>query len=394
MSSNRTEKLEVKKRFWIGTAILLLLAVLLSAFYEVRWYGYILIAVLFVAFICGRLFFTREKWQRVVAWVLVIVLSIGSALLCRPDHRVSVAGNTLNNGYKLVNNIYFKSQGISLWADFMHDQIDPYVFGDWEAPAGYTNEQIDLPNARGYLLKNENGNHEKVVYQIHGGGYVNVFNDTYNEVAVKFSKMNDDCDVFSLDYRTAPDNKYPCALEDAVDGYSYLLEQGYEPDNIIVCGDSAGGGLSLAMTLYLRDYGIALPKALILSSPWADLSSEGESYRTKILDDPFFGSADPEKAPEHPVPIVYAENEDLHNPYISPIYGDYTGMPQMLIQTGENELLLSDSDSVAAQAEKAGVDVEYIVYPGMFHTFYILYPDIPEGRAAYRVIADYISSLY
>lgn len=211
-----------------------------------------------------------------MAWVLVIVLSIGSAFLCHPDHRVSAVGNTLNNWYKLVNNIYFRSHVISLWADFMHDQIVPYVFGEWEAPSGYTNEQIDLPNVRGYLLKNTKGNHEKVIYQIHGG-YVNVFNDTYNEVAVKFLKINDDSDVFSLDYRTAPDNKYPCALENAVDGYSYLLEQGYELDNIIVCGDSAGGGLSLAMTLYLCDYGIAVPKALILSSPWADLSSEGES---------------------------------------------------------------------------------------------------------------------
>lgn len=280
--------------------------------------------------------------------------------------------------------------GENLMRGAMYKQQAPYKFGTWKVPAGYSNQEIVLANARGYLLRKEDENHTHVVYQLHGGGYVSVFSNLYNENALRLSKINGDSDVFSLDYRTAPENTYPCALEDAIDGYHWLLEQGYAPENILFSGESAGGGLCLSLALWLRDHGEAMPCGLMLSSPWADLAAEGESYSTKIKEDAFFGSSSAEKAPRYPVPPVYAGEQNLHDPYISPAYGDYTGFPPMLIQTGEAELLLSDSDTVVQKAKDSGVDVAYYTYPKMYHTFNIITPNMAESRQAWGRTADWL----
>jgi acetyl esterase/lipase len=258
-------------------------------------------------------------------------------------------------------------------------------------PGGYTNREILLANARGFLLQKEGGAHTSLVYQLHGGGYVGVFSNLYNRNALRFSALYGDADVFSLDYRTAPENTYPSALEDAIDGYRWLLEQGYNPAQIIFCGESAGGGLAVALTLWLRDHEEALPSGLILSSPWTDLAAEGESYHTKIQEDAFFGSAKAEKAPKYPVPIVYAgKDADLYDPYLSPAYGTYSGFPPLLIQTGEAELLLSDSNTVVQKAKQAGVDVTYFTYPNMYHTFNIITPNMKESRLAWQRTEDWL----
>ena len=173
----------------------------------------------------------------------------------------------------------------------------------------------------------------------------------YNETALHFSNICKDADVFSLDYRTAPNDVFPCALEDAIDGYEWILKQGYKPENIYFCGESAGAGLCLALTLWLRDNKKEMPNGLILSSPWTDMAAEGESYRTKRKEDYYFGYPDESKVPKHPVPIVYAGKHNLYDPYLSPVYGEYHDFPPMLIQTGEAELLLSDSDTVVSKAK-------------------------------------------
>lgn len=282
--------------------------------------------------------------------------------------------------------------GENLMRGSMYKQQAPYRFGTWKIPSGYSNQEIPLPRSRGYLLKKEDGDHGKIVYQLHGGGYVSVFSNLYNENAVRFSKLYGDSDVFSLDYRTAPEHTYPCALEDAIDGYHWLLEQGYGSENILFCGESAGGGLCLSLTLWLRDHGEPLPAGLVLSSPWTDLAAEGESYSTKIREDAFFGSPDVDKAPRYPVPPVYAGDYDLHEPYISPAYGDYTGFPPMLIQTGEAELLLSDSDTVVRKAKEAGVEVAYYTYPKMYHTFNIITPNMAESKLAWSRTVDWLGT--
>ena len=303
---------------------------------------------------------------------------------------MSAAGAVLNRAGLWYTRRYQKKTGNTLMYDSIYQKADPFRITDWKPSKGYANTEVPLSKSRGFLLKNTDSRAERIVYHIHGGAYISAFSKSYNDTAVRYSRCCRDADVFSLDYRTAPEDVYPCALEDAVEGYHYLLGAGYAPERIFVCGDSAGGGLSLALCMKLRDRGDALPRALVLSSPWADLAAEGESYRTKITSDVFFGSYDAAIAPRYPVPIDYAGECDPHEPYISPVYGSFENLPPMLIQTGENELLLSDSETIAAKAKAAGTDARLFVYPLMCHTFYIVVPWISESREAWRKIRTFM----
>ena len=305
---------------------------------------------------------------------------------------MSAAGAVLNRAGLWYTRRYQKKTGNTLMYDSIYQKAEPFRISDWKPPKGYANTEIPLSESRAFLLKNEDHDVDRVVYHIHGGAYISAFSKSYNDTAVRYSRCFGSADVFSLDYRTAPEYVYPHALEDAMEGYALLQEMGYKPQNIILCGDSAGGGLSLALCMKLRDLGYRLPRAQVLASPWADLAAEGESYRTKITSDVFFGSYNAAAAPRYPVPVDYAGGCDLHDPYISPVYGSFEGFPPMLIQTGENELLLSDSETVAEKAKAAGADAQLFVYPLMCHTFYIVVPQIKESRQAWQKIRAFMEA--
>lgn len=308
------------------------------------------------------------------------------------EKKSSFGARCVSKGMRALVVLSTKLTGESILRSSMYTQKPEYRFGSFKVPDGYTNQKISLKNANGYLLQKKGAEHEILIYQIHGGGFVSTFTNLYNRTALHFSKVCMDADVFSLDYRTAPKYVYPAALEDAIDGYEWILGQGYAPEQIYLCGESAGGGLCLALTLWLRDHGRPMPKGLMLSSPWTDLAAEGESYRTKKTEDHFFGYPDASKVPRYPVPIVYADQNELHDPYLSPAYGDYENFPAMLIQTGEAELLLSDSDTVVQKAKEKHVDVEYWTYPDMYHTFYITHPRLPESRIAWKRIEEWFGA--
>ena len=305
---------------------------------------------------------------------------------------MSAAGILLNKAGLMYTRRYQKKTGNTLMYDSIYQKEEPFEISGWKPPAGYTNTEVPLSKSRGFLLKRADTKTKRVVYQIHGGAYISAFSKSYNNTAVRYSRCFENSDVFSLDYRTAPEDVYPCALEDAQEGYLLLQDMGYAPEDIIVCADSAGGGLSLSLCMKLRDTGQKLPRALVLSSPWADLAAEGKSYQTKITSDVFFGSYDARIAPRYPVPVDYAGEYDLHEPYISPVYGSFKGFPPMLIQTGENELLLSDSETIAQKAKAEGVNAQLIVYPLMCHTFYIVVPQISESRKAWHTIAEFMEA--
>ena len=305
---------------------------------------------------------------------------------------MSAAGAVLNRAGLWYTRRYQKRTGNTLMYDSIYQKAEPFRITDWKPPKGYANTEVPLSKSRGFLLKNTDLKAKRAVYHIHGGAYISAFSRSYNDTAVRYSRCFGNADVFSLDYRTAPEDVYPCALEDALEGYDRLQEMGYQPKDIVVCGDSAGGGLSLALCMKLRDRGDVLPRALVLASPWADLAAEGESCRTKITSDVFFGSYDASIAPRYPVPIDYAGECDPHEPYISPVYGRFENLPPMLVQTGENELLLSDSVTIAEKAKAAGTDAQLFVYPLMCHTFYIVVPWISESRRAWRRIRTFMEA--
>lgn len=314
--------------------------------------------------------------------------------ICLKREIPSVRGTFINSSFRLLDHVYSAFEGKSISYGFLYDQRQPYKFGKWDPPEGYTNEKVLLAHCQAFILKKDGSDSKRVIYQVHGGGYVAAFRNDYNRAAVHFSKVCSDADVFSVDYRTAPEFKYPCALTDAYDGYLHLLSKGYRANNIAIAGDSAGGGLAVALCMYIRDRAEAhMPSMLMLSSPWTDLASEGESYKKNIRRDAIFGTANPELSTKYFVPMVYAHENQLHDPYVSPAYGDFSGFPPMLIQTGGDEMLLSDSKTIAAKAKEKGCDARLFVYPGMYHTFYMVTPGIKESKEAWKRIEDFYSEI-
>ena len=161
----------------------------------------------------------------------------------------------------------------------------------------------------------------KAILYTHGGAYVSGSPSTHEPLIARLAQSTK-IPVMAYEYRLAPEHPYPAALEDALAAFDYLLEKGYAESDIALCGDSAGGGLTLALALKLRDLGRPLPGALVLISPWTDLTESGGTHYTKSGDDPLLSSEGLRETA-----LLYAGDEDLHNPYISPLYGDFTGLP-------------------------------------------------------------------
>ena len=226
-----------------------------------------------------------------------------------------------------------------------------------------------------------------VVLYFHGGGYFEGTINTHKGLAARICRASKSR-VLLPAYRLAPENCYPAALEDGVKAYGWLIEkEGLSPENIVIGGDSAGGGLTAATLVKLRDTGIALPAAAFLLSPWTDLDVTGESMRTKKKEDPFikidsvFWMA-----------ALYCKDEDPRNPYISPLYADLKGLPPLLIQVGSAELLLDDSTRFAEKAKKAGVDVTLEIWEDMIHVFQAFALWAPEGQQGIDKIGEFIKS--
>ena len=248
--------------------------------------------------------------------------------------------------------------------------------------AGKEVEQRECAVEQSEYAPNDKG----IILQLHGGGYYGDMNNSYRDMAVQYYEVSDGMDVLTIDYRVAPECPYPAALEDAIASYQWILEQGYESSQIVLAGDSAGGGLALALCLYLRDNNMLLPKAIITMSAWTDLTCTGVSYEEKFNIDPVFGGTKDSVVFQN----EYYKNDNQKNPYISPIFGEFDGFPEMLMQVGECEMLLSDTITVAEKAKAAGVKVSMHIYPGMFHIFQKGMNMYPESTAAWDEIKEFL----
>lgn len=261
---------------------------------------------------------------------------------------------------------------------------------EWKCPEGYVNTGIETEHFPMEILKPSGQStppeERFVILQLHGGGYYNGFHNTYRDAAVWYSECGGGMDVLSIDYRTAPEDPYPAALEDSQEAYKWLLEQDYLPEHIILAGDSAGGGLALALTLYLKDHGLPLPGGIVTMSAWTDLTKSGDSYQENFDIDPIFGGSRDTLVYKEG---YYAEHDPM-DPYISPINGDYHGFPPMLMQVGEREMLLDDTLEVAEKAKAAGGKVKKHVYPGMFHIFQMGFHLFPEAEEAWKEVAEFL----
>ncbi len=193
------------------------------------------------------------------------------------------------------------------------------------------------------------------------------------------------CRVLLLDYRLAPEHPFPAAVDDAVAAYRWLLAEGYQPDDLTIMGDSAGGGLALAALLALRDAKERLPGTAVCISPWTDLAGTGDSMTGKRQVDVLLT---PELLARYAA--WYGNGRDLTHPLISPHYASLAGLPRLLIQVGENEILLDDATRLAARARADGVDVTLEVWPGMVHVWHALAALIPESRQAIGRIGEFV----
>lgn len=204
---------------------------------------------------------------------------------------------------------------------------------------------------------------EHVILYCHGGGY-STGSSLYARTITSKLADSTSMDVLCFDYRLAPENPYPAALEDAMKAWEYLMLMGYGARDVIVAGDSAGGNLALALTLKLKEEGRFLPRGLVLMSPWTDLTSSGKSFETRSAADPVL-----DKAYIDRVVTAYADGQDLENPLVSPLNGDFAGFPPVYIQVGDNEILLSDSKRLYQRLLRANVSAHLEVFKGMWHVF-------------------------
>ncbi len=165
-------------------------------------------------------------------------------------------------------------------------------------------------------------------------------------------------------YRLAPENPYPAATEDAMKIWNYLMLLGYGARDIILAGDSAGGNLALSLVLKLKEEKRLLPRGLVLMSPWTDLTASGKSHSTKADVDPVLNAGYLQKMTDN-----YAAGQDLENPLISPLFGNYEGFPPTYIQAGDNEILLNDATMLHKKMVKENVSVKIDIFKGMWHVF-------------------------
>jgi acetyl esterase/lipase len=224
----------------------------------------------------------------------------------------------------------------------------------------------------------------RVILYLHGGGYVLCSPRTHRDLICRIARA---CGAraLSIEYRRGPEHPHPAALDDAVAAYRWLLKRGTDPKRIAVMGDSAGGGLTLALLQTLRRLKIPLPACAVCMSPWADLTCSGETHRTNMRRDPVL-----------PAPVLpgfarlYLPEGDLANPAVSPLFGDFAKLPPILIHVGTDEILLDDSRRVAEKARQAGTAVELKIWPRMIHVFQAMAFMLPQARQAIREIGAFV----
>ena len=192
-----------------------------------------------------------------------------------------------------------------------------------------------------------------------------------------------------IEYRLAPEHPFPAAVEDAVAAYEWLLAQGCAPSQIVLAGDSAGGTLTLALLIHLRDHNKPMPAAAVCLSPAPDLTFSGESWILNAKKDLMLDARKERKAVE-----IYLRGADPRAPLASPYFGDLRGLPPLLIQIGSHELLLSDSTRLAEKAKAAGVDVTLEVWPGMQHEWQFAAKILPEGKRAISRIGAFVETAF
>jgi acetyl esterase/lipase len=250
-------------------------------------------------------------------------------------------------------------------------------------PDGTTHTVADADGVPGEWIDAPGETRDRVFLFLHGGGY---YRGSAASSRVASAHIAAACEarVFSLNYRLAPEHPFPAALDDAHTAYRWLLDQGIAANRIAIGGISAGGGLTLALLLKLKQSGTPLPAAAIPMSAWTDLTQSGETMTTKADIDPAISKAYLDRMAGH-----YLAGADARTPLASPLYGALEGLPPLLIQVGTAETLLDDSRRFAERARDAGIDVTYEAWEDMIHGWHGNADVLPEARDAIAAIGTF-----
>ena len=246
-------------------------------------------------------------------------------------------------------------------------------------------DRIDQPVQGEWVSSRAGSDNSRLLYYLHGGGYVSGSARDYRPITATLARHLR-ARVFALDYRLAPEHPFPAALEDAVAGYRWLISSGIEPRLISVAGDSAGGGLALALVMKLRELNEPLPSSVVCLSPWTDMVGTGESILANSESDPLFCPGDVER-----YAALCLGEQPRQTPLASPLYGDFAGLPPLLFHVGESEMLLDDARNAHAKVVAAGGSSELRTFKGVPHSWQLLTPLLPEARISLREIAAFIN---
>jgi len=230
------------------------------------------------------------------------------------------------------------------------------------------------------------GSADNVILYLHGGAYVIGSPASHRDMVGAIADAAQ-ARAFIVDYRLAPETIFPGAVDDAVAAYKGLLENGEKAGKIIIAGDSAGGGLTMATLVSLKEQGIELPAAAVCLSPWADLTFTGDSMIVKNKVDAMLG-----RDSLSWFAGLYLAGQDASHPLASPIFADLSGLPPLLIQVGSQEVLLDDAIRLNKAAKQAGVDVSLEVWDGQMHVWHLMSAIVPEGKHAIQVIGTFVKT--
>jgi acetyl esterase/lipase len=251
-------------------------------------------------------------------------------------------------------------------------------------PPGVSVAAVDAGGVPARSVMCEGAAPRRTILFLHGGGYIFLTAAHFVPVMANLAREAG-ARCLGLDYRRAPEHPFPAALEDAVAAYRWLLDQGTDPATIAIAGDSAGGGLVLATLMAIRDRGLLSPAAGACISPWTDLKVTGAS--AEMADDPVVSAA-----ALRMMAATYLAGADAGEPYASPLYGDLAGLPPLHIQVGTREALLDDTRRVIDRARAAGVEVTALEHQGVAHMWIYYDPDMPESRAAFAAIGEFVKA--
>jgi epsilon-lactone hydrolase len=251
-------------------------------------------------------------------------------------------------------------------------------------PSDVAIERVTAPVQPAEWLTPPGARASVVVLYLHGGGYVIGSPRSHRHLAAAIARASG-ARALLLDYRLAPEQPFPAALDDAVAAYEWLLAHGIASRHLVIAGDSAGGGLTVATLLTLRDRGRPLPAAGVCISPWVDLSCSGASYASKAAVDPIVTRDSVAMMAK-----AYAGAGDPKTPLLSPLFADLRGLPPLLVQVGSDEVLLDDALGLAERARRAGVDVAVEEWPAMIHVWHWFQPMLEDAERATARIGEFV----